>query len=103
MLSRAHRIRTGVAATVLLALTWLNVLAPDHTVWHVGADHGHAQHCHGAPATCSTFPVPSGPGQFLYTEPGVAAPELIVVGAHESGQPGADGLDVRPLAPPPRA
>lgn len=102
MLSRSVRARTAVAALVLLVLTALNVLALDHTAWHVGVDETHALHCHGEPASCSGSPVPSGPGQFLYTEPGWAVPDLIEAGPVALELVVAKGLPLRPEAPPPR-
>lgn len=102
MVSRSVDRCTAVGTFVLFVLTVINVLALDHTAWHVAADETHALHCHGEPASCAGSPVPSGPGQFLYTEPGAAAPEFIVSSLRDAGRSAAEGLDPRPQAPPPR-
>lgn len=96
--------RIAAAATVLLALVIVNALAPDHALSHLSADpHEHAQHCHGEPASCASQPIPSGPGQFLFTEPGASAPDLPVIGVPAAPSVTAGGRDPVPQPHPPRA
>ncbi|HWQ27567.1 MAG TPA: hypothetical protein VNN12_00930 [Dehalococcoidia bacterium] len=96
--------RIAAAATVLLALVIVNVLALDHTVSRLSADlHEHVQHCHGEPASCANQPIPSGPGQFLFAEPGAPAPDLPAIDVPAGPVPPADGREPAPQPHPPRA
>ncbi len=103
MIARAVSGRIVAAATVLLALTIVNLLALDHTVLRLSADaHEHVQHCHGAPASCANQAVPSGPGQFLYTEPWLRSPDLILAELAGAVDLFSSGFEPVPQPPPPR-
>jgi hypothetical protein len=104
MLPRSASRRTAAAATVLLALVIVNALALDHIVSDLSASvDEHVQHCHGEPASCANQPVPSGPGQFLFAEPGAPAPDLVTTAIGAAPLARAIGREPVPRPLPPRA
>ena len=105
---RLGRARVRARSTVLLLLLAPQLFYAGH--WSVAAHDvqtpaertEHHQHCHTDVATCSGLPLPSGPGQLLFTEELLADPVLHAM-LIESGQRATPaGLSARPLFPPPR-
>ncbi len=72
-------------ACVMTALALLPAVLPyDHLLpgAHLddaGGESVHASHCHLSPGTCSDAPLPSGLGEFLFSEPLVLSPAMLAV------------------------
>jgi hypothetical protein len=108
-LLRRCRVRPlPVGCVMVLALIVApNTLPYDH-LWlaHTEDSHEaervHASHCHESPHACSDMPLPSGPGQFLYSDALLPEPvftERAVVRVANGAQ---GGRTLPPDTPPPK-
>jgi hypothetical protein len=66
-----------------------------------GHSHVHVQHCHISPSTCSEQPIPTGPGQMLFSEPLLRTVGLQLEIAERATTKQA-AISIDPLTPPPR-
>lgn len=102
------RMRRCSAAFALLLLVVVQLLYLGH--WQPVAHEletptghtEHSQHCHVNVATCSTLPLPSGPGQLLFNQELLTEPELQSTPLLDSEQNAPHDLSIGPLLPPPR-
>lgn len=104
--SRGNALRVTMSVLVFFAVL-PSVVPYDHMLPGVhddtpAAEAAHAQHCHGAPASCADAPIAAGPGQLIFSDPLVLTPALLAV-LIALAIPALTGIAVRPLTRPPRA
>jgi hypothetical protein len=103
--TRAAALRLTMTSLVFFAVL-PSVVPYDHLLpgGHVdtpAAEALHAQHCHGAPASCADAPIAAGPGQLIFSDPLVIAPAVLAV-LIALTIPALSGISIRPPTRPPR-
>ncbi|HYM15651.1 MAG TPA: hypothetical protein VEZ14_08835 [Dehalococcoidia bacterium] len=105
-----HGRRAGALQATLAAMAFLAVLPAvipyDHLLpgahnEGVTAEATHEQHCHASPASCADAPVAAGLGQFIFSDPLVIAPAMLVV-LIALAIAALRGISPRPPTRPPR-
>lgn len=99
----ARRAGPFVVGLVVVAAILPSVLPYDHLV-PVGDDHAnetHSSHCHVTPGSCADAPVSAGPGQFVFSDPLIVMPALVVTAFVLVSAMALHGQSPRPDVRPP--